>query len=326
MESECWSTARQENDFAKFLPCLRRLLELAREEADYLRKEGQCRYDALLEGYERGAKSEEIEKVFDGLRDAVVPLVQRIREKPGFGEEPEWLHQEYDEDRQWAFGIEILKAIGFDFETGRQDRSMHPFTSGFHPTDVRLTTRIMPTDPRSALFSSIHEGGHGLYEQGIAQGDYNTPLGYSISLGIHESQSRMWENLVGRGKPFWQHFLPKMCKVFSTQLESVGIDDFYRAVNLVKPSLIRVEADEVTYSLHIILRFELERSMLEGQLDPADLPAAWAEKMKRYLGLDIPNDKDGCMQDIHWAWGMFGYFPHIFPGKPVFGAVFRAGT
>jgi carboxypeptidase Taq len=303
-----WTQARPDNDFARFLPHLKKILELRRQYADLLRREGQSRYDALLEGYERGATSARVEALFAQLRGAVVSLVQRIVAAP---RKPDtaFLRRNFDLDRQWNFGIEVLRAMGFDFDRGRQDRSAHPFTTEFHPTDVRITTRLYADNLSAALFATIHEGGHALYEQGLAPADWRTPLGASISLGIHESQSRMWENLVGRSLPFWRHFYGRLRDLFSGQMDGVDLMDFYRGINEVKPSLIRVEADEVTYSLHIILRFELERAMLEGALAPADLPEAWRAKMKENLGIEPPDDKDGCMQDIHWAWGMIGYFP-----------------
>ncbi|MBN1868428.1 carboxypeptidase M32 [Candidatus Sumerlaeota bacterium] len=304
----CWTEARPRNDFRKWLPHLERILDLERRRADCLKDPGQDRYDALLQGYERGATGAEIAAVFDRLRDRVVALVRRI----GASDYPvstSCLDREFDVDRQWDFGLEVLKAMGFDLGKGRQDKSAHPFTTGFHPTDVRLTTRLNARTFATGLFATMHEGGHGLYDQGIRIEDARTPLGGAISLGIHESQSRMWENLVGRSLPFWRGFYSRLQNAFPAELGSVALDVFYRAINRVEPSLIRVEADEVTYSLHIILRFEIERAMLAGELDPAGLPDVWRDKMREYLGLDVPDDKDGCMQDIHWAWGLIGYFP-----------------
>ena len=303
-----WSEARPKNDFASFLPHLEKVLDLTRQRADCLKGDGQSRYDAMLDDYERGATAASIERVFKPLREAVSDLLGRIAES-GHVVDDACLTQEFPEDKQWDFGVEVLRAMGFDMEKGRQDKSAHPFTTSFHPTDVRLTTRVSSSDLRSALFGTMHEGGHGLYDQGFAVEDYDTPLATSISLGIHESQSRMWENLVGRSRPFWTHFYPRLQTVFPGQLGDVDLGDFYRAINRVEPSLIRVEADEATYSLHIILRFELERAMLEGDLAPADLPGVWRERFREYMGIDVPDDRDGCMQDIHWAWGLMGYFP-----------------
>jgi carboxypeptidase Taq len=303
-----WSEARQADDFPAFLPHLERLLELGREYADHLRREGQSRYDVLLEGFERGATTEAVRSVFSELRDRVAVLTRKIAES-GRPVSTRCLNQRFDVDRQWDFGVEILKAMGFDFDCGRQDKSAHPFTSGTHSTDVRITTRFDENFLNPGLFATIHEGGHALYEQGIDPKDWRTPLGGSISLGIHESQSRMWENMIGRSRPFWRFYYPRLQKVFSDRLGNVDLEEFYRAVNAVEPSLIRVEADEVTYSLHIILRFELEQDLIEKRLAPADLPEAWRAKVRQYLGIETPNDREGCLQDIHWAWGMFGYFP-----------------
>lgn len=303
-----WSKARPENDFATFLPSLEQLLDLERQKADCLKEQGQTRYDALLEGYERGMTGEKVEQLFSELQAFVTPLVQEISGS-GRHNSAGCLEQDYPIQQQWDFGLEVLKAMGFDFRRGRQDKSAHPFTTGFHPTDVRITTRFVENHLAPGLFATVHEGGHALYEQGIAPKDYNTPLGASISLGVHESQSRLWENQIARGRPFWKWFYPKLVKQFPTQLKPVSLEEFYSAINTVRPSLIRVEADEVTYSLHIILRFELEKAMLEGELAPKDLPDAWNAKMQEYLGLKVPNVGLGCMQDIHWAWGLVGYFP-----------------
>jgi carboxypeptidase Taq len=304
----CWARARAENDFTSWLPHLEKNIELQRQYADCIKEGGQSQYDALLQGYERGETAEHIQEIFTGLRDAIVPLLKNIREN-GAPIAKGFLDQNFDIKGQWDFGEQVLGDMGFDFECGRLDRSAHPFTSGFHPTDVRLTTRLAPDDLATGLFSTMHEGGHGLYDQGFLPEDYGTPLADSISLGVHESQSRMWENFVGRSMPFWKHYYSELQGLFSTQLSEVPIETFYRAINEVKSSLIRVEADEVTYSLHIILRFEIEQRLLDGSLDPRKLPELWREKMHEYLGIEPDDDKDGCMQDIHWAWGMFGYFP-----------------
>jgi carboxypeptidase Taq len=207
------------------------------------------------------------------------------------------------------FGRLVLIAMGYDFEKGRLDLSAHPFTTSFHPTDVRVTTRVYEHDLPSCLFSCIHEGGHGLYDQGLDPAHYGTPLGDSVSLGIHESQSRMWENCVGRSRAFWRFFYPILQATFHHQLRAVNIDQFYTVINRVKPSLIRVEADELTYNLHIMLRFEIEQDLVEGNTNPDDLPAIWNSKMKAYLGVSPANDAEGVLQDVHWSMGGFGYFP-----------------
>lgn len=303
-----WAEAREKDDFPAFLPHLKRLLDLSREEADLLKEDGQSRYDALLQSYERGASSAEIGAVFSELRDALTPLVQAISEKADAISD-DCLHQAYAPEKQIEFGKAVLRDMGFDFNRGRLDRSAHPFTSGFHPQDVRMTTKLDPQFFNPGFFATVHEGGHALYEQGYLEADYGTPLGSSISLGIHESQSRAWENLLGRSLPFWRYYYPALQQMFPEALTGVDLEDFYKAVNRVEPSLIRIEADEVTYSLHIILRFELEQALLEGDLSPEDLPEAWNEKVQQYLAVEVPSNRQGCMQDIHWAWGLLGYFP-----------------
>jgi carboxypeptidase Taq len=219
------------------------------------------------------------------------------------------LHREYDEQKQWDFGLEVIRRYGFDFERGRQDKSVHPFTTSFSIGDVRITTRVDRNFLSPALFGTLHECGHALYEQGIGQSLERTLLADGASLGIHESQSRMWENLVGRSRPFWKFFFPKLKTVFPTQLADQTDESLYRAANKVSPSLIRVEADEVTYGLHIMLRFELENDMLERKIKIGEVPEAWNAKMGEFLGIRPPTTKDGALQDVHWSIGAIGYFP-----------------
>jgi carboxypeptidase Taq len=223
--------------------------------------------------------------------------------------ERSFVGRSFDEGRQHQFTLHVLRAMGFDFEAGREDRSTHPFTSGLHPTDVRITNRFRPDNPLPAIFGAIHEGGHGLYEQGFAPEHAGTPLGQAASFGLHESQSRLWENLIGRSRPFWQAFFPALRKSFPTSLKGVDAERFYLAVNEVERSPIRVEADEVTYNLHIALRLRLEAALIRGSLEVADLPSAWNAGMEELLGVRPADDKEGVLQDIHWAWGEFGYFP-----------------
>jgi carboxypeptidase Taq len=220
-----------------------------------------------------------------------------------------FLYHAYDAGRQLEFGRLVLTAMGYDFERGRLDVSAHPFTTSFHPTDVRVTTRVSERELPSCLFSCIHEGGHGLYEQGLDPRHYGTPLGDSVSLGIHESQSRLWENCVGRSRPFWQFFYPILQTTFPHQLKEIDLDHFHAGINRVKPSLIRVEADELTYNLHIMLRVEIERALIEDRLQPDALPEIWRDKMRQYLGIEPERDADGVLQDVHWSMGSFGYFP-----------------
>ncbi|GAH60480.1 unnamed protein product, partial [marine sediment metagenome] len=236
------------------------------------------------------------------------PLVKVISERQDALDDSIF-NQDFDIDKQWDFGIEVIKRLGFDFKHGRQDRSTHPFTTSFSIDDVRLTTRIYKDQFKSALFSSIHEAGHGMYEQGIDQTFNRTILRGGVSLGVHESQSRLWENVVGRSMEFWTFWLPHLKKYFPNQLKGVGVESFYRAINKVSPSLIRVDTDEVTYNLHIFLRFEIENLMLERQVKVKELPELWNLKMKEYLGICPPNDAEGVLQDIHWSMGGIGYFP-----------------
>jgi carboxypeptidase Taq len=304
---DVWLKAREASNFSLFKPHLEIMVDLLRQRAEYFGYEDSP-YDALLEDYERGMSTAAVRSVFAELAVDQSALVAQIMDSP---HQPnvEWTKQEWDEDRQWAFTLEVIEALGYDFEAGRQDRSVHPFSTNFDIYDVRVTTRVSKDDLFSALTGSIHECGHALYEQGFQEADRRTPLAEGISLGIHESQSRLWENMIGRSLPFWKHFAPKFQSTFPSQLDGVGADQMYAAVNEVNPSFIRVEADECTYNLHVILRFEIEVDLIEGRLAVADVPEAWNTKMKAYLGLEVPNDTVGCLQDIHWSHGSMGYFP-----------------
>ncbi len=307
LAQQVWAEAKEQSSFAKFLPNLRTVLSLKREEAHYLGYKDSP-YDALLDVYEPGSTIATLQPVFAKLKSRLVPLLKkitqsRVRIDDGI------LHHSYNHHQQVEFGRLVLIAMGYDFERGRLDLSAHPFTTSFHPTDVRVTTRVHEHELQSCLFSCIHEGGHGLYDQGLDQRYYGTPLGDSISLGIHESQSRLWENCVGRSRAFWRFFYPILQQTFHQQLREVDAEQFYAAINCVKPSLIRVEADELTYNLHIMLRFEIEQDLIEGKTQPDDLPAIWNRKMEDYLGILPPSDAEGVLQDVHWSFGAFGYFP-----------------
>lgn len=303
---QAWKRARAEDDFPHFEPHLRSLIDLNVEKAEALGYEEHI-YDALLDEYEPGMKTALVKQIFDDLRQDLVPIVEEIAGRPQVDDRI--LHQNFDPDLQWNFGMEILKDFRYDFTRGRQDLSAHPFTTSFSISDVRITTRITPDFLPSALFGTMHEAGHALYEQGIDPELERTPLADGASLGIHESQSRLWENLVGRSRPFWQRYYPRLQSIFPKQLGAVPLDAFYRAINKVEPGFIRVEADEVTYNLHIMLRFELEMELIERRLDTSDLPAVWRQRMQEYLGIQPRNDADGVLQDIHWSLGAFGYFP-----------------
>lgn len=323
LSQQAWIEARKQKDFPKFLPWLEQVVSLKREEAEALGYAGGIPYDALLDYYEPGAKSSEITTVFAALRDELVPLVAAIRDsvkKPN----GEILTRSYPVGEQRTFGMEAAKQIGFRFNEGRLDETTHPFCSGFGPGDCRLTTRYDEHHFPGAFFGTLHEAGHGMYEQGLNREAYGTPMGDSVSLGIHESQSRMWENFVGRSRAFWDHFYTPLQKVFGKALTGVSLEDFHFAINDVQPTFIRVEADEVTYNLHIMLRFEMEQPLIAGDLKPADVPGVWNEKFQQFFDLTPPNDALGCLQDIHWSAGLIGYFPTYALGNMYAAQFFQA--
>ena len=302
-----WERAKKKNDYASFQPLLARVVELKRREADAVGFTGH-RYNALIEEYEPGTTVAELKELFAGLTKELAPLVRAIGDapkKPDVGV----LAREFPIDRQKVFAEAAAAAIGFDFEGGRLDTTAHPFCSGFGPGDCRITTRYNPGFFNEAFFGVLHETGHAMYEQNLPREHFGTPCGVACSFGIHESQSRLWENQVGRSRPFWEHFYPRLKQTFPAALHDVSLDAFYFAINDVRPSLIRVEADEATYNLHIALRFELELALLSGDLSTTDLPGAWNERFKALFGLDVPDDARGCLQDIHWSFGGIGYFP-----------------
>ena len=307
LAQQAWVTAREESRFSKFLPSLKIILDLKRDEARYLGYRNSP-YDALLDTYEPGATIAQLAPLFTQLRERLVPLLRRVQASHVTIDD-RCLHQSFDQSKQVEFGRLVLTAMGYDFERGRLDLSAHPFTTSFHPTDVRVTTRVFEKDLPSCLFSCIHEGGHGLYDQGLDPRYYGSPLRESVSLGFHESQSRLWENCVGRSRAFWHCFYPMLQHTFPQQLADVPLDRFYAAINRATPSLIRVEADELTYNLHIMLRVEIEQALIEGRAEPDDLPGLWNEKMQSYLGIVPERDAEGVLQDVHWSMGAFGYFP-----------------
>ena len=306
MAQHTWQEARAKADFSLFRPHLERLLELSVQKAEALGYDEHI-YDALLDEYEPGMTKAEVESVFGRLKSDLVPIARAIAAVDR--EEHPFLSSIYDVQSQWDFGVAIMRDFGFDFERGRQDRSAHPFTTTFSINDVRVTTRIHEDFLPAGLFSSLHECGHALYEQGISAQLERTPLADGASLGVHESQSRLWEILVGRSREFWTHYYEPLQGRFPDHLGDVDREQFYRAINKVEASLIRVESDEVTYNLHIMMRFDLEIDLLEGRLEVADLPEAWNAKSEEYLGLVPANDAEGVLQDIHWSLAAFGYFP-----------------
>ena len=307
LAQQAWVAAREESRFSKFLPSLKTIIRLKREEADYLGYR-ESPYNALLDTYEPGATIAQLTPLLTELRERLVPLLKKVQSS-GVTIDDSCLHQSFDQAKQIEFGRLVLVAMGYEFERGRLDLSAHPFTTSFHPTDVRVTTRVFEKDLPSCLFSCIHEGGHGLYDQGLDPRYYGSPLGESVSLGFHESQSRLWENCVGRSRAFWQCFYPILQHTFPHQLATVPLDHFYAAINRATPSLIRVEADELTYNLHIMLRVEIEQALIENRVQPDDLPEIWNEKMQSYLGIVPARDAEGVLQDVHWSMGAFGYFP-----------------
>jgi carboxypeptidase Taq len=301
-----WQESRAKNDFGAFQPLLAKIFELKRAQATALGFTTSP-YDPLLDDYEPGESTAELARVLAELRRALVPLVGAIASS---GRQPDAtiLTRYFPEADQKRFGSAVAAAIGFDFTRGRLDETAHPFCTQLGPHDCRITTRFDEHYFPTALFGILHEAGHGIYDQGLRADWYGLPPGMAISLGIHESQSRLWENLVARSWPFWQHFYPQ-AQAALPALADVALDDFYFAINDVRPSLIRVEADEATYNLHILVRFELEQALLADELKVVDLPAAWEEKYREYLGIAPTDDADGVLQDIHWAAGLVGYFP-----------------
>jgi len=308
ISEHAWVDARTRSDFASFLPHLRKVVDLRRRYVECFPEVDEP-YDALLDDFEPGMKTAEAREALEELKRGVVPMVARARDAGVSGDYAQRLPGIYPEDAQRRLVQEILPELGYDPASWRLDVTAHPFASRGGTQDIRLTTRYDVEDLSVALFGAIHECGHGLYENGIDPGLERTPLAHGVSMALHESQSRMWENLIGRSFPFWQHFYPRTKELFPEPLAGVEVEGFYRAVNEVSPSLIRIEADEVTYNLHIILRFEIEQDILMERIDLADLPELWNERMREYLGIDVPDDGRGVLQDVHWAAGLFGYFP-----------------
>ena len=316
-----WESLREADDWAGFRPYLKRVLQLTREYAEAVGYETEP-YDALLEDYEPGERAARLQAMFAELGRATRDLLERIRAS-AVRPPVEVLHRNYPVEVQRAVAYEVTGLLGYDLEGGRIDPTAHPFELSVGPGDVRITTRYYPDYLGAAFFGSVHEAGHAMYEQGLPAEHWGTPMGQAVSMGVHESQSRMWENLVGRSLGFWRFYYPKLQPRFAA-LADVRLEDFHRAVNAVKPSLIRVEAVEVTYNLHILIRFELELALFRGELEVDDLPEAWNAKYRDYLGVVPPNFKDGVMQDVHWSGGMFGYFPSYTLGNVYAAQLFEA--
>jgi len=301
-----WIEARAEDNFAIFAPFLHEIVALKRIEAEYIGY-AEHPYDALLQEFDKGSTVAQLDAVFNSLKAPLKNILDSITNSPQVNDQ--FLKQHFDKSKQWEFGMAVIRDFGFDFESGRQDISEHPFTTSFNSRDVRLTTRIDENDLSNMTWSCIHELGHGLYEQGLPVEQYGLPLGEAASLTIHESQSRLWENHIGRSLLFCRKYLPLLKQFFPEQLGSVDSLQLYKAINKVQPSFIRTEADELTYHFHVMIRYELEKALISDQLQVADIPAYWNEQYKKMLGIDVRSDKTGCLQDVHWSHGSFGYFP-----------------
>lgn len=320
MANGTWRRARAAADFSLFRDDLERIVDLNRRRADYL---GYVEnpYDALIDLYEPEMTAARLRIVFDRLKQGTGEILDRIKSE-GRPIDDALLFSGFDPDKQLEFSRSTIKQLGFDFNTGRVDISAHPFCTSFGVDDVRLTTRIYEEDLRSCLFGLIHEAGHGMYEQGVSMDYARTPIAGGTSMGIHESQSLFWENVIGRSREFWTWAFPRLQKTFPDKLSGTTADEFYRMINVMSPSMIRVEADELTYNLHIILRFEIEDDTINGRLAVKDIPDAWNAKMEEYLGITPANDAEGCLQDVHWSFGGHGYFPSYSLGK-LYAAMFR---
>ena len=302
LANQVWIDARKANDFKTFLPVLRKNLDLRKRYIDCFEVKDEP-YDIVLDDYERDMTTKEVRRIFNYLKEHQAPLVKEVAARGGNDAKP----REYSLEAQKTFELEVVKAFGYTDDAWRLDPTVHPFASGTGITDIRITTRYF-SDHLGGLFGTMHEFGHGLYERQVDPGLERSPLARGVSLGLHESQSRMWENLVGRSLPFWRHFFPRLQELFPT-LAGEDAESWYREVNRVEPSLIRVEADEATYNLHIILRFELEQAMLGDEFPLEELPEQWNNRMWDYLGIEVPSDTEGVLQDVHWSGGSIGYFP-----------------
>ena len=301
-----WIEARKANDFKVYKKALGKVVDMCREEAELIGYKDHP-YDALLDIYEPDARTKDLTKLFKDVREQLVDFVKELKEKSQVKDD--FLFKKYNKDKQWDFGLKLLKNMGYDFKAGRQDLSEHPFTINFSPEDVRVTTRVDENDFMNMTWSCIHEGGHALYEQGLPSAQYGLPLGAYISLGIHESQSRLWENNVGRSLPYWKAHYKGLKKTFPKNLAAISTKKFYKAINKIQPNLIRTEADELHYHFHVLIRFEIEKGLMEGKLKVDDLDKVWNAKYKEYLGVKVPDAKQGILQDIHWSHGSIGYFP-----------------
>lgn len=302
---QAWVEAKHKSDFSIFRPHLEKVVELVQEYVSFF-PPAEHPYDILLDDFEPGMKTSEVQEIFGGLRPKQVKLLKAISAAKPIKDD--FLYKSYNEKKVWNFSEKIITKFGYDFSRGRQDKAPHPFQTTFSVNDTRITNRFESDNPLATLFSAMHEAGHAMYEQGSNPAYERTPLAGGTSLAVHESQSRMWENLVGRSLPFWEHFYADLKKTFPAQLDGISTKSFHKAINKVEPSLIRVNADEATYNMHIMLRLEIEIGLVEGSFAVKDLPEIWNTKMRDYLGIVPPNDAQGVLQDVHWSSGLMGYF------------------
>ena len=324
LASRAWEQARRKNDYKAAAPWLDKVFAIAREEADAVGHNGN-RYEALLDDYEPGMTSDQLTMLFSQLRDGLTPLIDAHRGK-GAPSYPDLRRKRFAIDRQWTFAQGVAKAVGFDLDAGRIDAGQNPFCMTIGPRDVRVVSRFYTNDLLRGIFTLLHELGHALYDQGLDPDHYGTPMGESASPAFHESQSRLWEDFVGRSPGFWKYFYPRLQSTFNRGLRDVSLETFMQIINRVEPGVSRVEADEVTYNIHILIRVELERALLSGDLVAADLPGAWSELYQRYLGVTPSDDRDGCLQDSHWAEGLIGYFPTYTLGNVYAAQIFEAAA
>ncbi len=318
---QAWSNAKKDNDFDAFAPHLEKILKLCRKKTEYLGYTDHP-YDALLDEFEPSMTTKKLDPIFKELKPFLIDLAKKASKK---SIETDFLYGDFDKAKLMSFSEELLKQMGLDRDHYRLDLSEHPFCLPLHPTDLRITTHSSCTDLVAGNISAvIHEGGHALYEMGLPKEHFGTPLCEHLSMAIHESQSKFWETMIGQSHEFWEYFFPLLQKKFPENLKEVTVDSLYKAINKVTPSFIRVHADEITYGLHVILRYELEKDLISGKLNVSDVPNAWNAKMEEYLGIKPKDFSEGCLQDIHWAWGLFGYFPTYLLGNLYAGQLYKS--
>lgn len=318
-----WARAKQNDDFESFVPVLKKIVDFSRRFAGYRRKEGQSLYDTMLDDYEEGFTKEVLDSFFLLLKEKIVPLLKKVAQKNDTIDVSP-LRQSFDIGRQEAFCRFLAGYVGFDFERGVLAESEHPFTTNLHNHDVRITNHYYENAPENAIFSVIHESGHGIYEMNVSDDLTQTPVGGGASCGMHESQSRLMENMIGRSQAFWEPVYPKLQETFPEQLAGLSLSDFCKMINKAQPGLIRTEADELTYCLHVMIRYEIEKDLIDGDLRVEDLPAAWSQKYEEYLGVKPQNDREGVLQDIHWSQGSIGYFPSYALGNAFAAQIYHA--